>query len=85
MKITFAAGKIVRANQSTYQGSPVTAVVESRELKYFPYGSNVTNSAPSTLFVDKADGTKYYLAKPFSAVIAALSAITTTDGSVSLL
>lgn len=86
MKITFAYGKVIRPNQSTWSPiTPITSVIESKELSYHPYGDSVVNTAPSTLFTNNTTKAQYILAKPFSAVYSALTAITTTDGSVSLL
>ena len=86
MLVTFAYAKLVRPNQTTF--SPGTAITTSLVLEQGdiqPLGAAGT-AAPSTVIFDRSPkGSQYYLNKPFSAVYAALTAVTSDAAPVSII
>lgn len=84
MLLRFAYLKLVRPNQSTFTTSGITTYLQSEDLDIQPLGAAGT-TAPSTVVVDRHSGYQYYLNKPFSAVHAALTAVTSADDSVNII
>lgn len=84
MLLRFSHLKMVRPNQTTFTSSGITTQVESANFDIQPLGAAGT-TAPSTIVVDRFSGYEYYLNKPYSAVHAALTAVTSTDAQVNLL
>lgn len=63
--------------------SAVTTFVEGKDVKIDPLGGTGVN-APSSLISD-GKGNVYYVNKPFSAINAVITAVTSTDANISLL
>jgi hypothetical protein len=83
MLVRFAYQKLIRPNQSTLTGA-FTTYVESRSSQFSPLGGTAVATAPSTLIIDEK-GNQFHSPKPFSAVHAALTAVTSTDAAVNLI
>jgi multisubunit Na+/H+ antiporter MnhE subunit len=84
MIVRLAYGKITRDNRTFSPATAITTYVESDNLEISPLGAAGT-TAPSTMVIDHRSGTKYTLAKAFSATHAALTAATATENQVNLL
>lgn len=86
MLIRFAyLKKAVKGSKQAFEPGSTTAYVGSNSLEFIPLGASTLAAAPSTLIIDNASDTKWYLNKPFSAVHAALTAVTSTNDSVNLI
>lgn len=86
MLVTFAYSKLVRSNQQTFSpGTAITTTLRLDQGDIQPLGAAGT-AAPSTIIVDRSPkGPQYYLNKPFSAVYAALTAVTSDAGPVNII
>jgi len=84
MIFKFSYGKLTRPNQQVFSTAGITTYLETDDFDLQPLGAAGT-TAPSTILVDRHSGFQYTLAKPFSAVNAVMSAITSTNDAVSLL
>jgi hypothetical protein len=81
----FAYSKLVRANQGTF--TPGTAVTTYRQFNnpdLQPLGGAGT-AAPSTILIDKENKDQFYLNKPFSAVHAAITAVTSASDKINII
>lgn len=85
MIIRFAYLKKQVKGAQAFEVSSTTAYVASNSLEFIPLGASTLAAAPSTLVIDNASESKWYLNKPFSAVHAALTAVTSSDGSANLI
>lgn len=86
MLLRFAYLKLIRKNQSTFTpGSAITTYLEEQDARIEMIGASTLATAPSTLITDVRSGNQYFLNKPFSAVHAALTAVTSTNDQVSLI
>jgi hypothetical protein len=86
MLLRFAYLKLQRPNQSIFTpGSAITTYLEEKNARIEMLGASTLATAPSTLISDLGSGNKYFINKPFSAVHAALTAVTSTSDSVSLI
>lgn len=84
MILKFAYSKIKTAQERYFTpASAITTFVDTKEATIHPLGGTGAN-APSTLIVD-GKGNQYTVAKAFSAVNAALTAVTADSEQVSLL
>lgn len=84
MLLRFSHLKLIRPNQSTFSSSGITTYLQSNDVEIAGLGGAGT-AAPSTIIQDKVSGNQYYLNKPFSAVHAALTAVTSQSDSVNLI
>lgn len=84
MIIRFAYLKKVVGSQN-FSVNSTTAYVVSKALEFIPLGASTVATAPSTLIIDNESKSKWYLNKPFSAVHAALTAVTSTDNAANLI
>jgi hypothetical protein len=86
MLLRFAYGKLVRKNQSTFTpGTAITTYIDEKNARIEMLGASTLATAPSTLITDIESGNIYTLNKPFSAVHAALTAVTSTNDQVNLI
>ena len=86
MLLRFAYGKLLRKNGSYFTpGTAITTYIEEKNATIEMLGASTLATAPSTLITDRENGVQYYLNKPFSAVHAALTAVTSTSDSVNLI
>jgi hypothetical protein len=86
MLLRFAYGKLQRSNQTTFTpGTPITTYLDEKNARIEMLGASTLATAPSTLIRDVQSGNVFYLNKPFSAVHAALTAVTSTNDSVNLI
>jgi hypothetical protein len=86
MLLRFAYGKLIRKNQTTFSpGTAVTTYLEEKDARIEMIGASTLATAPSTLITDVRSGNQFILNKPFSAVHAALTAVTSTSDSVNLI
>lgn len=86
MLLRFAYLKLQRPNQTTFSpGSAITTYIDARDARIEMLGASTLATAPSTIIVDNQSKNIYFLNKPFSAVHAALTAVTSTSDSVNLI
>lgn len=85
MLIRFAYLKKAVKGAQSFAVSSTTAYVASNSLEFIPLGASTLAAAPSTLIIDNESESKWYLNKPFSAVHAALTAITSSDQAANLI
>lgn len=86
MLVRFAYGKITTkgGTQSYSPATPITTYING-DAKFEMLGASTLAAAPSTLISDVKSGSQYVLNKPFSAVHAALTAVTSVNDSVNLI
>ncbi len=85
MLIRFAYYKLQRPRGDYFTpGTAITTYIQSADVDIQPLGAAGT-TALSTIIEEKSKQTKYFIAKPFSAVHAALTAVTSTSDSVNLI
>jgi hypothetical protein len=85
MVIRFSWGKLTRPNQSTITSSGTTTVASIDNVQFIPYGSTgAATAAPSTLIVDNETKAQYLCPKAYSAVNAALTAVTSSSDAITI-
>lgn len=86
MLLRFAYLKLQRKNQTFFTpGTAITTYLDEKDARIEMLGASTLATAPSTLITDVASGNRYFLNKPFSAVHAALTAVTSTSDQVNLI
>ena len=84
MVIRCAYLKMVRANQSTFAPAvAVTTQIQIDNPSITPLGGAGT-AAPSTHILDMESGTQWFLNKPYSAVHAAMTAVTSANDQINI-
>ena len=85
MLLRFAYSKLIRPNQQTFSpGTAITTHIDDQSAIIEPIGGAGT-AAPSTMIYDSYSKNRYFLNKPYSAINAALSAVTSTSQYLDLL
>lgn len=84
MVIRLAYLKLVRPNQSNFTpGSAVTTTIQGPNLSIAPLGGAGT-AAASTIVINEDSKYQYYLNKAYSAVHAALTAVTSGNDQINI-
>lgn len=85
MVIRLAYLKLVRPNRSTFSpGSAITTTIQGGNLSIAPLGAAGTTAA-STIVTNEDSKYQYYLNKAYSAVHAALTAVTSGSDQINII